>query len=220
VARGSGGAAGSVARGPKRLVYTSKSPAVVHLRTVGGPLAQAIDAVGDIRIELATDRFAALARAIVFQQLSGASARAIYGRVSELTGMTPGGIAEAGPDALLAAGLSRQKLNYLTGLADDVLTGRVLLDDLDSLDDEEVIERLTTIKGVGRWTAEMFLMFTLGRPDVFAVDDLGIRHAAEALLNGGLPLTPEGLLEIAEPWRPYRTAASLYLWRAHGAGLW
>jgi DNA-3-methyladenine glycosylase II len=164
------------------------------------------------------DHYGALVRSIVGQQLSVYAARAIYGRLTERFGgrpPTPGEILAEEPEELrAAAGLSRAKVNFLRSLAEHVLSGEVELARLDELDDDAVIAELTTVKGLGIWTAHMFLMFHLERPDVLAVGDLGIRRAIERAY--GLDHLPEAaaIEEIAEPWRPYRTLACRYLWRS------
>jgi DNA-3-methyladenine glycosylase II len=164
------------------------------------------------------DHYGALVRAIAGQQLSVAAARAIYGR---LTGRfdgrppTPQEILADDPEELrAAAGFSRAKVNYLRSLAEHVISGELELERLDELSDEEVIAELTAVKGLGLWTAHMFLMFQLERPDVLPVGDLGIRRAIERAYGlDSLPDAPT-MESIAEPWRPHRTLACRYLWRS------
>ena len=144
------------------------------------------------------------------------AARAIYGRLLEQFGgepPTPGQILERDPEKLRAAvGLSRAKVSFLRSLAEHVLDGSLDLERLDSLPDEEVIAELVAVKGIGEWSAHMFLMFELRRPDVLAVGDLGIRRAVErAYRLPDLPSATE-LTELAEPWRPQRTHACMLLW--------
>ncbi len=164
------------------------------------------------------DHYGALVRAIVGQQLSVLAARAIYGRLTERFGgrpPTPSEIRDDDPEKLrVAAGLSRAKVGFLRSLAEHVLSGELELDRLDELDDAEAIEELVAVKGIGMWTAQMFLMFHLERPDVLPVGDLGIRRAIERAY--ALPELPdaETITRIAEPWRPYRTLACRYLWRS------
>ena len=163
------------------------------------------------------DAYGALLRAIVGQQLSTKAARTIYTRVCELFGdcvPTPEQLLAADPEALRGAGLSRAKVSYLRDLAEHVLDGRLELERLDELGDDEIVAELTAVKGLGRWTAEMFLMFHLGRADVLPVGDLGIRRAVQ--IAYGLDELPDAteLEGIAEPWRPQRTLACLYLWRS------
>jgi DNA-3-methyladenine glycosylase II len=164
------------------------------------------------------DHYGALVRAIVGQQLSVSAARAIYGRLTaRFDGRTPTPeqILEDDPEALrAAAGLSRAKTSFLRSLAEHVLTGELELERLDELQDDAVIAELVAVKGLGDWTAHMFLMFHLERPDVLPVGDLGIRRAIERAYDlDGLP-DPSAMEEIALPWRPYRTLACRYLWRS------
>jgi DNA-3-methyladenine glycosylase II len=157
-------------------------------------------------------------RSIVGQQLSTKAARAIYGRLSDRFGgraPTPAEVLAEDPEELrAAAGLSRAKVGFLRSLAEHVLDGSLELELLDELPDDEVIAELVAVKGLGVWTAHMFLMFHLGRPDVLAVGDLGIRRAV--MLRYGLEALPSPAeLEIlGEPWKPHRTLACLYLWRS------
>jgi DNA-3-methyladenine glycosylase II len=161
------------------------------------------------------DAYGTLIRSIVGQQLSTKAAATIFGRVLDLFGgevPAPKQLIGADPDALRAAGLSRAKVAYLRDLAERVEDGDLDLDHLTELSDEQVSEQLTAVKGLGQWTADMFLIFHLGRPDVLAVGDLGIRRAVERAY--GLPEIPDAatLTRIAEPWRPYRSLGCLYLW--------
>jgi DNA-3-methyladenine glycosylase II len=186
-------------------------------------LAKLIDELGpespeDVRRGRPEDHYGALLRSIVGQQLSVKAARSIYGRVLERFGgrtPTPREILDEDPEELRSAcGFSRAKVSYLRSLAEHVMNGELELDRLDSLSDDEVIAELTAVKGIGVWSAQMFLMFTLLRPDVLPVGDLGIRRAAERLY--GLPDLPDAaeLERIAAPWRPHRTLACRYLWRS------
>jgi DNA-3-methyladenine glycosylase II len=164
------------------------------------------------------DHYGALVRSITGQQLSVLAARAIYGRLTARYGArppTPQELLADDPEELrAAAGLSRAKVSYLRSLAGHVISGELELERLDALPDEEVIAELVAVKGLGRWTAQMFLMFHLERPDVLPVGDLGIRRAIERAYGlEGLPLAPE-IEEIAVPWRPHRTLACRYLWRS------
>ncbi len=163
------------------------------------------------------DAYGALVRTIVGQQISTKAARSIYNRLAALFGdrpPTPEELIAADEDALRAAGLSRPKIRYLRDLAVRVLEGDLDLDALHDLPNEDVAERITAVKGLGRWSADMFLMFHLGRPDVLPVGDLGIRRAVEKAY--GLPDLPDedALRALAGPWRPHRTLACLYLWES------
>lgn len=163
------------------------------------------------------DHFAMLVRAIVFQQLSTKAASTIHGRLTALMPdalPTPAALATLSDDQFRTAGISRQKLLYLRDLAQKVNDGVVPLADLDAMADEEVIATLTRIKGIGQWTAEMFLIFRLLRPDVLPVHDLGIRNAIQRAYRLRKHPKPDRILRIGEAWRPYRSVASWYLWRS------
>jgi DNA-3-methyladenine glycosylase II len=161
--------------------------------------------------------YGALVRTIVGQQLSTGAAATIYGRVISLFDErppTPEQLLLADEDTLRAAGLSRPKISYLRDLARHVIEGDLELEALEHLPDDEVSRRITAVKGLGQWSADMFLMFHLRRPDVLPVGDLGVRRSVERYY--GLDALPDAdeLVRIAEPWRPHRTLASLYLWEA------
>jgi DNA-3-methyladenine glycosylase II len=163
------------------------------------------------------DHFAALVRVITGQQLSTKAAQTIYNRVAALfpeSVPTPAGFVPLADEQLRAAGLSRQKIAYLRDLCIKVADGSLPLANLESLSDDEVIEALTRVKGLGRWSAEMYLMFRLRRPDVLPVGDLGIVKAMQRCYGLRKPPTPERMLAIGEAWRPYRSVACWYLWRS------
>ena len=169
----------------------------------------------DLKRERPGDAYGALLRSIVGQQLSTKAAATIYGRMLELFGghpPTPKQLLKADPDKIRAAGLSRPKIAYLRDLAQHVEEGTLELEQLPDLPDEEVAEQLTAIKGLGQWTADMFLMFHLGRPDVLPVGDQGIRRAVQVEYRLRKLPDAKRLEKIARPWRPYRTLACLYLW--------
>lgn len=179
-----------------------------------------VGALGDARAGRpdADQHYGALVRSITGQQLSVLAARAIYGRLTDRFGgraPTPAEILADDPEALrAAAGLSRAKVGFLRSLAEHVISGELKLELLDALPDEEVVAELVAVKGLGLWTAQMFLMFHLGRPDVLPVGDLGIRRAIERAYGlPGLP-APAEMEQIALPWRPHRTLACRYLWRS------
>jgi DNA-3-methyladenine glycosylase II len=196
----------------------------VHLRAADPVLARLLDAHGapslarDPSRPAPGDHYAALVRSIVGQQLSVIAARSIYRRLVEHFGgrpPTPAEVLAADPDEMrLAAGLSRAKTAYLRSLAEHVIAGELELDRLDDLPDDEVLAELVAVKGIGEWSAHIFLMFQLERPDVLAVGDLGVRRAVERAY--GLPALPTAaeLTELAEPWRPWRSAACRILWRS------
>jgi DNA-3-methyladenine glycosylase II len=161
------------------------------------------------------DAYGALLRSIVGQQLSTAAARTIYGRLTDLFGgrtPTPSELLEIDPEQIREAGLSRAKVAYLRDLAEHVEDGELDLQALPELDDEEVSAQLTAIKGLGPWTVDMFLIFHLGRPDVLPVGDLGIRKAVQVQYGLKELPGPSDIERIAEPWRPWRSLACLYLW--------
>jgi len=168
--------------------------------------------------ERPADVYAALLRAIAGQQLSVRAAEAIYRRLLERFGgraPTPEEILADDPDALrTAAGLSHAKTAALRSLAEHVLAGELQLARLEELPDEQVTRELVAVKGIGEWTAQMFLIFTLGRPDVLPVGDLGIKHAFRRAYGLDEIPSKDAMLELAEPWRPYRTRGSEYLWRS------
>jgi DNA-3-methyladenine glycosylase II len=189
-------------------------------------MAALIERVG--KIDLATrlarrkeerpnDAYGALLRAIVGQQLSTKAARTIYGRILELfdgTTPSPEQLLEAEESDLRAAGLSGRKVEYVRDLASHVIEGELELERLDQLEDAQVIEEIVAVRELGVWTAEMFLMFHLERPDVLSGGDLGIRKAVQIEYGLEEMPPPAKVLEIGEPWRPHRSLASLYLWES------
>ncbi len=167
------------------------------------------------------DAYGSLVRTIVGQQLSTKAARSIYGRLTKLFGdrpPTPGELLSTDDELLRTCGLSRPKVRYLRDLADRVISGAIDLRSLHDLPDDEVIQQITAVKGLGRWSADMFLMFHLGREDVLPVGDLGVRRAVERAY--GLPEIPDAgtLQDLARPWSPHRTLASFYLWESLDSG--
>ena len=161
-----------------------------------------------------TDPFRALVSAVISQQLSTKAAATIKGRLDALVGapLIPTRIEAISDDALREVGLSRQKISYLRDLCGRVASGAVALDDLEHMTDDEVVTALTSVKGIGRWTAEMFLMFRLHRPDVLPVGDLGIVKAVQRAYGMRKVPSPERLTKLGEQWRPYRSVACWYLW--------
>jgi DNA-3-methyladenine glycosylase II len=197
--------------------------AVAHLSAADPTLAALIAAVGpeglpDPRDGRPRDHYGTLVRAIVGQQLSTKAARSIYLRLTERFGgrtPTPQEVIDDDPEQLrAAAGLSRAKVSFLRSLAEHVLSGDLELERLQELPDEQVIAELLAVKGIGTWSAHMFMMFHLQRPDVLAYGDLGIRRAVQRAY--GLDVLPDAatLEGLAERWRPYRTLACRYLWRS------
>jgi DNA-3-methyladenine glycosylase II len=192
-------------------------------------MAALIERVGKIDVatrqkrrseERPPDAYGALLRAIVGQQLSTKAARTIYLRVIDLFGgstPSPEQLLEAREEDLRAAGLSGRKTEYIRDLASHVLSGELELERLDELSDEAVIEEIVAVRGLGQWTAEMFLLFHLERPDVLSGGDLGIRKAIQIEYGLEKMPPPTQVLEIGEPWRPHRSLASLYLWESLAA---
>ncbi len=196
--------------------------AVRALSTTDARLAALIERVGPCRLGVAErdprrkpDHFTGLVRAIVSQQLSSKAAETIFGRVRASTGETfdAAAILSVPEPKLREAGLSGAKARYVRGLAEEVHNKRLDLGTLEELDDEGVIDALSSQKGIGRWTAEMILMFQLGRPDVLPVDDLGIQKGMMRLFSLRKMPTKERMEKLARPWRPYRSIACWYLWR-------
>jgi DNA-3-methyladenine glycosylase II len=202
------------------------SSAARQLAAADPTMAALIERLGEIDLETRlrrrseerpADAYGALLRAIVGQQLSTKAARTIYGRILDLfEGSTPSPeqLLEADEAGLRAAGLSGRKVEYVRDLASHVLAGELELDRLDDLSDEEVVEEIVAVRGLGVWTAEMFLLFHLERPDVLSGGDLGIRKAVQVEYELDEMPAPARVLEIGEPWRPHRSLASLYLWES------
>ena len=196
---------------------STRELACQHLRKSDPVLGKVIDAVGPFTLKFDRDRFGMLVRSIIAQQISGAAARTIRGRVEQLVApemITPENLRRLSESQLRSAGLSSQKLSYLQDLAAKAADGVIDLRNIGRSDDEQVIAQLSQVKGVGRWTAQMFLMFSLGRPDVFPEDDLGVRSAIRTLYS--LPDLPDRATSraIAQPWRPFASVASWYCWRS------
>ena len=194
--------------------------AVRHLRAADPVLERVIARAGPCKLdpEQQPDVFHALARAIVYQQLNGTAASSIF---RKFQGLYPDGafprpsdIVQTTDKKLRSAGVSPQKARYLKDLSSRVLDGTVDLKAVRSMEDEAVIEHLTQITGVGRWTAEMVLIFALGRPDVLPVDDYGLARAVKVAYGRRQLPTPDRLRKIAEPWRPYRSVGTWYLWQS------
>ena len=190
---------------------------LAHLRAADPVLRRVIGQVGPFGLKLHRNRFRSLVRAIISQQISGSAAHSINQRLLKLIAprrVTPENLARLAPGELRTAGLSSQKSAYLLDLSQKVLEGQVHLKKLARLPDDQVIKELVQVKGIGVWTAQMFLIFSLGRMDVFPHQDLGIRTALRNLYGlDDLP-DPETSHELARPWRPFATLASWYCWRS------
>ena len=202
---------------------TDRERARAALAAADPTMARLIERLGDRGVEQRRrgmpkpDAYGALLRTIVGQQLSSKAARTIYGRVLDLFGgetPSPEQLLAVTEEDLRGAGLSGRKVTYIRDLASHVLSGELELDRLEELGDEEVIEEIVAVRGLGRWSAEMFLIFHLEREDVTSTGDLGLRRAMQ--IEYGLEEMPgdQQFLEIAERWRPYRSLASIYLWES------
>lgn len=193
--------------------------AVRHLKRVDPVLARVIESVGPCRLESRREgtHFQALVRSIVFQQLSGKAASTILSRFSALYAEripTPEAVLATSDTDLRAAGLSRQKIGYMRDLAFKVTSGALPLDSVESMDDDDLIAHLVQVKGIGRWTAQMFLMFRLDRRDVLPELDLGIQNAIKRAYRKRKRPTPKDVRKIGAKWSPHSSVASWYLWRS------
>jgi DNA-3-methyladenine glycosylase II len=195
---------------------TATAEAREYLMKADPIMGTVIEKYGVIDYELHSDYLDALLSNIVGQQLSGKVADAIWGRFEALIdgAITPEKVLALGEEALRGAGLSRNKAAYIKNIAQAVADGSLALDKFDAMTDEAVISQLTAIKGIGEWTAEMFLIFSLGRLDVFSTGDGGLSRAMNNLYGNGAELSAKARLSITEAWKPYRSIASLYLWRS------
>jgi DNA-3-methyladenine glycosylase II len=189
-----------------------------HLARRDPVLKKVIANIGACTLWHETNRFALLVRSIVSQQISGKAARSISARLAALRprGLTPGGVLRLTEDQLRGAGLSKSKTRAVCDLAEKVKSGSVSLADIHEREDEDVIAHLLPVFGIGRWTAEMFLIFSLGRLDVLPVNDLGLRVGVQKLYNLAEPPRQEALIKLAQPWQPYRSVATWYIWRSLG----
>jgi len=189
----------------------------LHLQKSDPVLKGIIKRVGPFQCKVNRDRFQSLVHSILSQQISGAAAKTIKSRLNqavEPAKLTPDSLLQFTTDDLRQIGISRQKAGYLFDLAEKVDSEQVKLSSLARKDDQTVIDELTQVKGIGVWTAQMFLMFSLARLDVFPVDDLGIRNAIQKAYRIDHDLNRQELLEMSQSWRPYATVASWYLWRS------
>lgn len=200
-------------------LHDTGEEARAHLASGDERMRTLIERLGPLELPQMREPFVAMARSITGQQLSVAATNTIWLRLNTLAAMTPANLAALDEDAMRAAGLSRAKVRYLKDLAQRVLDGRLDLERVCSLLDDEVIAEVTQVHGIGRWSAEMFLIFALGRPDVLALDDVGLLRASGWLHGLGRNATAAELAGYGEAWRPYRSMASLYLWNAIGEGL-
>ena len=190
--------------------------AVLHLKKSDPVMRKIIERIGPCKMQFGEPVFQSLAEAIVYQQLNGKAAATIYKRFAAIAGdpLMPAGILKLKAEQMRSVGLSKQKISYLFDMAGRAHRGELNFSSLPDLTDDEVIAHLTQVKGVGVWTAHMFLMFTLRRPNILPTGDYGVRMAMKKAYNKRkLPL-PEVMEKIAKPWEPYRSIASWYLWQS------
>jgi DNA-3-methyladenine glycosylase II len=190
--------------------------AVIHLKKSDPVLRAIIERVGPCRMEFGPAEFCSLAEAIVYQQLNGKAAVTIFKRFAALAGepLTPEGILKLSDDQLRGVGLSKQKSAYLKDLAAKTASGLLDFSRLPELSDEEVIKHLTQVKGIGVWTAHMFLMFSLRRPNVLPTGDYGVQVAVKKHYKKRKLPKPKDMETIARAWEPYRSVACWYMWRS------
>ena len=191
--------------------------AIQYLCKVDSNLEKIIKIVGKYSINIRNDPFQSLVESIIYQQLAGRAANAIYNRFINYYNnkqITPARILNSPNDNLKKVGLSNRKIDYLKNLASHVYDGRINLEELPKMNDEEIINKLVNVKGIGRWTSEMFLIFSLGRQDILPVTDLGVRKAIQKVYSLSELPKPNAMMEIAKPWRPYRSIATWYLWKS------
>jgi DNA-3-methyladenine glycosylase II len=189
--------------------------AITYLRAADAVMDTLITAVGPCELAPSGGGFHELADAIVSQQISIQAAAAIWKRLEAALGVvTPQQVVATEDAVLRAAGLSGQKVRYLRDLAEHVAAGRLDLADLHALDDDAAIAQLVAVKGIGRWAAEIYLLFGLGRPDILPADDLGLRYAVQQFYGFSEPPKAPEVRTVGERWRPHRSVASWYLWRA------
>jgi DNA-3-methyladenine glycosylase II len=191
--------------------------AIQYLCKVDSNLEKIIKIVGKYSINIRNDPFQSLVESIIYQQLAGRAANAIYNRFINYYNnkqITPTRILNSPNDNLKKVGLSNRKIDYLKNLASHVYDGRINLEELPKMNDEEIINKLVNVKGIGRWTSEMFLIFSLGRQDILPVTDLGVRKAIQKVYSLPELPRPNTMMEIAKPWRPYRSIATWYLWKS------
>lgn len=196
---------------------SSNIDAVQYLCKVDSNLEKIIKIVGKYSINIRNDPFQSLVESIIYQQLAGRAANAIYNRFINYYNnkqITPTLILNSHNDNLKKVGLSNRKIDYLKDLALHVYDGRINLEELPKMNDEEIINKLVNVKGIGRWTSEMFLIFSLGRQDILPVTDLGVRKAIQKVYSLSELPKPNIMMEIAKPWRPYRSIATWYLWKS------
>jgi DNA-3-methyladenine glycosylase II len=195
---------------------TTHHLAIIHLKKSDPVMAEIIERVGPCRMQFGEPTFHALAEAILYQQLNGKAAMTIFNRFTDLAGdpLTPKGILKLTDPQMRGVGLSRQKTAYLRDLAEKTAAGLLEFERLPDLPEDEVIAHLTQVKGAGVWTAHMFLMFTLRRPDILPTGDYGVQAAIKKHYNKRKWPKPAVIEKIAKPWVPHRSIACWYLWKS------
>jgi DNA-3-methyladenine glycosylase II len=203
----------------KSILLHKENPAILALTEADSRLAHLIRLVGDLTLTPSSSPFESLTTSIISQQLSAKAAATIKGRVKlVIPDFTPELLLAADETVIRQCGVSFPKIRYIRDLSSKVITGDVRLDSLHELDNTELLKQLTSVKGIGAWTAEMFMIFALGRPDVMSIGDAGLQRAARWLHQLDERKDGNYLGQIALPWAPYRSFASLYLWRAVDMG--
>jgi DNA-3-methyladenine glycosylase II len=190
--------------------------ALLHLKKSDPVMRAIIERVGPYKMQFGEPKFHSLAEAIVYQQLNGKAAVTIFKRFAALAGdpLTPEGILKLTPEQMRSAGLSKQKTSYLFDMAEHTRSGELDFSRLPEMSDDDVIAHLTQVKGVGMWTAHMFLMFNLRRLNILPTGDYGVRMAIKKAYHKRKLPKPELMEKIAKPWEPYRSIASWYLWQS------
>jgi DNA-3-methyladenine glycosylase II len=200
----------------QKFVELRMRQAVNHLKKSDPILRAIIERIGPCRMEFGPPEFHSLAEAIVYQQLNGRAALTIFKRFTAVAGepLTPAGILKLTDEQLRSVGLSKQKSSYLRDMAERAVSGQLDFCKLHEMSDEDVITHLTQVKGVGVWTAQMFLMFTLKRPNVLPTGDFGVQTAIKKLYKKRKLPKPAQMEKLAKPWEPYRSIACWYLWKS------
>jgi DNA-3-methyladenine glycosylase II len=190
--------------------------AIIHLKKSDPVLAAIIERIGPFRMQYGDPTFHTLAESILYQQLNGKAAETIFNRFTALAGdpLTPPGILQLSDAQMRGVGLSRQKTAYLRDLSEKTKAGLLEFERMTNMSEEEVIAHLTQVKGIGVWTADMFLIFSLRRPDILPVGDYGVQAAIKKYYKKRKWPKPAVMIKIAKPWAPYRSIACWYLWRS------
>lgn len=189
--------------------------ACAHLMKKDRVMRRLVPKFGELRLESRGDAFVTLARSVVGQQISVKAAQTVWDRFqAQMRRVTPGAVLKLDVDAMRASGLSARKVEYLQDLSKHFADKRVHVKDWSGMDDEAIIEELVAIRGIGRWTAEMFLIFHLMRPDVLPVDDVGLINGVSRLYFSEEAVSRSELREVAQAWAPYRSVATWYIWRS------